>query len=332
MRVVEDRVRKRLKVMGLDIAIEYPSGTVKHGKNKKTGKAWQREYSTDYGFIEGHTGADGEEVDCFVSAEPDADADVYVIHQMTPDGSEFDEDKCMIGYASEDDAVADFKRHVHEPDEMFGGCTVMDQDEFKKRLKRADGETLADEGAIVAEGAGKRIEFRSWDEVDRWRSFIGPTVASMYSVKARVGHRMITEGLSTGDLEDILVPRVSIDEYVAKDGGDNVVVAFFVYNVPEAVEPLRRFCDRCPGVIETDSGDSDTLKNTSIVYCEFPRASIMPEKVSRMIELVARISKVDPDDMTLLLPNADQPYPFSREAVDAYFSKITKARTLAATA
>lgn len=339
----EDDPVKVVKFIGLDIAIEYPAGSVKHGENDR-GEKWTRKYTTDYGFIKDAIGVDGDNLDCYLALEPDEQCEVYVIHQMTPDGEEFDEDKCMLGYSSEEEALNDFEEHCHAPDKMIGGCSTMSQSAFKAMLKKCDGEKIMGNkeeikslGDSVPDGVteirvvsptGKTVKiFDDWSKLDEWKSFVGETVASLYEIKNVInGREIINEGLATGDLQDLLVPRVSIDEYVAKDGGDNVVIAFFIMNVPEAVEPLRRFCDRCPGVIETDSGDADTMKNTSIVYAEMDREKIDASKVSRMIELVFDIAKVKPKDISVCFPNTEEMFPYSRDTILAYFSKLIAAR------
>lgn len=181
-----------------------------------------------------------------------------------------------------------------------------------------------DQLKIVERHTGKVIKkINDWDSYDRWRSFVGPSVARLYELRYSINGRIIKEGLAHGDLEDILIPKVSVDEYVAKDGGDNVVLAFYVANVPEAVEPLRRFCDRCPGVIDTDSGDADTLKNTSIVYIEMSRIDINVEYVCRIIEVVCKTANLDIEDMSVSFPNAKKMYPYSKKVIEAYFSKVT---------
>lgn len=177
--------------------------------------------------------------------------------------------------------------------------------------------------AILKDSGEILTEFKSWADAQKWKSRLSTNVSSLYELRTTMSNgRVIVEGLSIGDLTDILVPQVSIDEYEAKNGNDNIVVAFFVHNVPEAIEPLRRICDRCPGVVDTDSGDSDTLRNTSIIYCEFKRKDVKVQHISKMVELVARIAELKASEMSISFPNTDKLYPFSEEVVTAYFSKI----------
>lgn len=148
-----------------------------------------------------------------------------------------------------------------------------------------------------------------------------PSVANLYEVwfdgDSKTA-RIIMEGMVKGDLEGILVPRISIDEYVPKDKDDNVVVGLFIKNAPEAVEPLRLYCDKCAGVDVTDSGDSDTLVNTSIVYVEFP-SDFEVKYLFRMLKEVAHLGNMEPTEMALKFPHMEKMIPYSDEAAGAYF-------------
>jgi hypothetical protein len=97
---------------GLDIAIENDVGSTRSGSNAD-GSRWDVKYRTPYGYIRGTTGADGEEVDCYVGKDDDADK-AYVVHQRKDDGS-YDEDTVMLGYGSQAAAKSDILRHYSDP-------------------------------------------------------------------------------------------------------------------------------------------------------------------------------------------------------------------------
>ncbi len=70
-------------------------------------------------------------MDCYVRKNPDENAKVYVVHQLTVDGSKYDEDKVMLGYSSKSEAVKAFKKFTFKPSVMFGGVTEFTLDHFK---------------------------------------------------------------------------------------------------------------------------------------------------------------------------------------------------------
>lgn len=131
------------------------------------------------------------------------------------------------------------------------------------------------------------------------------------------GERMLVEGLIVGDLDNILDPRLSLDEYVPEETDDNIVVAFFVRNAPEAAEPLKNFCNRFEGVVFTDHGDADSMKNTSIVYTEF-KSDVDPKLIEKMVKKVAELANLEISDMYITIPKTDKRIPYTPERVESY--------------
>jgi hypothetical protein len=193
-------------------------------------------------------------------------------------------------------------------------------DELRDRME--DGKIVA-----VDRETGKLIEtFTSWEALAEWRSSLAPIVSEMYSGRARVGSRVINEDIEAGDLWNILVPLISFDEYVPKEGDDNVVVAMFVKEVPEAVEPLRRAIEMCPGVISADSGDSSTVERTSIVYAEFSRDEFKFEHLEHMVELLAKLAQLSSEEFTVKLPGLDRAFEFDEKTINGYLDVAAKVK------
>lgn len=131
---------------------------------------------------------------------------------------------------------------------------------------------------------------------------------------------VLNEGLEKGDLNRILLPRLSIDEYVPSDPQtDNIVVAFFVKGVPEAVIPFKNFCEKSNGVLDVDYGDSDTIINTSVVYVEFDRENIEIQDLDELVEQVAMIAALEKDDFTMTFPHTNTKFPYNPKLLQKYF-------------
>jgi hypothetical protein len=313
---------------GIDITVEYPAGSTKHGTND-SGEKWKRKYTDHYGRIAGLIGGDEEELDCFLRPHPDEECDAYIVIQMTTDGSRFDEEKLMLGYSSAEEAEEAYKRHCHKPELMFGGIEEMDMNELKDRIENA-----GEDGKIVAvdKMTGEIVEsFDDWHDLASWRAGLSSVVSEMYSARAKVGNRVINEDLGAADLWNIVVPLVSFDEYVPKERDANLVVAFFIKEVHEAVEPLRRAIEMCPGVVLADSGDSSTFERTSIVYAEMRRERFDYRNLEHMVGLVSRLADLEPDDFTVKLPGLDKTFEFSEETIERYMAatKLTAERPTA---
>jgi len=130
-RLLEGRgIVDHIDLDGLDISIEVEAGGTRTGTNHK-GERWENKVSAAYGYIKGTNSPDGEALDVWVKKNPKEGKQVYVVHQLTPDGSKFDEDKVMLGYSSRDEAIKAFKAHAFKPTEMFGGCSEFQMEHFK---------------------------------------------------------------------------------------------------------------------------------------------------------------------------------------------------------
>jgi hypothetical protein len=82
-----------------------------------------------YGYAKGIDGNDGEELDIYLG-ENDSDI-AYIIEQIKEDGS-YDEDKIMLGFASEQDAIDMFLQHM--PAYMLGEIREFPVDRFVNAL------------------------------------------------------------------------------------------------------------------------------------------------------------------------------------------------------
>lgn len=131
MILTEAKLHSKMEFQGMDISIEIPAGGVRTGISKHTGEKWEHPIDDHYGYIKGTHSPDGEHLDCYVRKNPNTDAKVYVMHQLTVDGSKFDEDKVMLGYSSKSEAVKAFKKFTFKPDVMFGGVSEFSLDHFK---------------------------------------------------------------------------------------------------------------------------------------------------------------------------------------------------------
>jgi len=164
---------------------------------------------------------------------------------------------------------------------------------------------------------------------DLWeaRGFIGrmgPAFGKVYKPICETGNptfnRMINEGLVQDDLQGILLPLISIDEYVPGDAEtDNIVLAFFIKGVPEAVLPFKNFCEKTKGVDSADYGDSDTIPSTSIVYVEMERENIKMEDIRDLMVQVGMISGLEPDDFTMTFPHTGDKFPYDLKLMATYF-------------
>lgn len=97
---------------GIKMDVEWPKGSIRSYKGSDT---YATHMKCDYGYAAGVEGSDGEELDIYLG--PDDTDTAFIIEQMKEDGS-YDEDKVMLGFASEEDAIEMYLQHM--PSYMLG--------------------------------------------------------------------------------------------------------------------------------------------------------------------------------------------------------------------
>lgn len=128
--LTEAKLHKSMVFGGMNISIEVPADGYRTGKNRE-GVEWKHRIGAHYGYIKGTHSPDGEHLDCYVRKNPKRDAKVYVVHQLSVDGSKFDEDKVMLGFASAAEARKMFKACTFKPTIMYGGMTEFTLEHFR---------------------------------------------------------------------------------------------------------------------------------------------------------------------------------------------------------
>lgn len=134
------RVRRPTPILrrfaGLEITVENPAGSVRQGVDRD-GRPWATRMLHDYGCIARALGADREELDVYLGPSEGA-SHVYVVHQNDPATGRYDEDKCMIGWASPEAAKAAYLAQYDRP-EFFGSITAVPAARFVRDVEAADG-------------------------------------------------------------------------------------------------------------------------------------------------------------------------------------------------
>lgn len=145
-----DTVKKTVEFQGITIKIDRPKGFVMRGTSRD-GKAWERTYLYDYGYIPKTLGGDGDGLDVFIG--PNAKAkDAFWAVQTKPDGS-FDEYKAFLGFNSREEALKAYKDHI--PAKLLDGITSMSIDMMKAMLGLEPG------GGIKKTSAMLQVSFLS---------------------------------------------------------------------------------------------------------------------------------------------------------------------------
>lgn len=128
-------LQDRYNFAGLKISIENKKGSARSGTDKD-GHEWHTYMHYDYGYIRGTEGVDGDFLDCYIGDNENAE-NVYIIHQNDPVTHKYDEDKCMLGFNTLQEAKEAYRKQYDRPGFM-GSITTMGIEEFKEYVLAKD--------------------------------------------------------------------------------------------------------------------------------------------------------------------------------------------------
>jgi hypothetical protein len=127
----EKEVRKHIDFQGIKIAIENPAGSVRHWEHE--GERGVTTMLVAYGYVVDTIGADTDGIDVFVGPVKDAPT-AYVVHQQNPKTGTYDEDKVMLGFRNEREALTTYQLHFDRPD-FAAMVSPMPMDAFKRWIQ-----------------------------------------------------------------------------------------------------------------------------------------------------------------------------------------------------
>ena len=158
------KLQDRTSWNGLKISIENKKGSVRRGVDKD-GHQWETKMHFDYGYIRGSEGTDGDHVDCYLGDNMDAKK-VYIVHQNDPVTHKYDEDKCMLGFDTLEDAKKAYLMQYDRPG-FLGKIDTMDFDEFKEfiLLKRNHGKKIIKSYTDFVKSIGENFDFETMRKV-----------------------------------------------------------------------------------------------------------------------------------------------------------------------
>lgn len=158
------KLQDRTSWNGLKISIENKKGSIRRGVDKD-GHQWSTKMHFDYGYIRGSEGTDGDHVDCYLGDNMDAKK-VYIVHQNDPVTHKYDEDKCMLGFDTLEDAKKAYLMQYDRPG-FLGEIDTMDFDEFKEfiLLKRNHGKKIIKSYTDFVKSVGENFDFETMRKV-----------------------------------------------------------------------------------------------------------------------------------------------------------------------
>jgi hypothetical protein len=191
------KLHYKTKFQDIPVSIENRKGSVRSGTDDD-GEEWRTKMKVPYGYIPGTKGVDGDELDVFVGTSENA-AYAYIIHCNTPDGSKFDEDKVMLGFASSKAAKQCFLQH-YDDNCFFGGIDAIPMWQFRTKAfvkKHTTKKLVASKGGLSQPNATP-----TYKAYDRGQTPIAVNlVHSFYSdvLGSKMTHEQIEENIEIDD-------------------------------------------------------------------------------------------------------------------------------------
>jgi hypothetical protein len=105
----------------------------------------------------------------------------------------------------------------------------------------------------------------------------------------------IDEGLRPGDLEHLILPTVSVDEFEPKSGQpDNVVVVGFYAEDQEPANDLASFIERgSHNILDTEVSPAPDEEGRYLVFVEMNRDESMFDTTTKILKDVEKLTSVD---------------------------------------
>jgi len=119
--------------------------------------------------------------------------------------------------------------------------------------------------------------------------------------------KILNEGLDYHDLEGIVIPRVTIDEYAAQMGKDSEIVtlAFIVKN-KQAGEDLSDWFERgYDFVLDAQVSDGELSSGKYLVFVEMNRRTTVPERIVTLLDDLETLTDIPLKDWTVVVDDEE---------------------------
>lgn len=120
-------------------------------------------------------------------------------------------------------------------------------------------------------------------------------------------NKILNEGLDYHDLEGIVTPRVTVDEYAAQMGKDSEIVtlAFIVKN-KQAGEDLSDWFERgYDFVLDAQVSDGELSSGTYLVFVEMNRRTTVPERIITLLDDLKTLTDIPLKDWTVIVDDEE---------------------------
>ena len=132
----------------------------------------------------------------------------------------------------------------------------------------------------------------------------------------------LQEGMRPNDLEDLVLPLITIDEYESKLDDDAIVIGFYVGD-RDAAQDLNRFIQKSPTqLLDTEISPAPDQHGFYIVFIELLNDKLIVENIESIINEISPLAGTDEWQMRLY--GAGGVAPFDSKVLAKRFSQMRK--------
>lgn len=289
----------RKSVAGIPVVIENPRGSQREWR-AADGTSGANLMKFHYGYIEGVTGADGDELDCYVGPYPESGA-AYVVNQGF--NGAFDEHKVMLGFPDQRTAEAGYLSNFNAGWPGLMGCVPCSLDQLRWWMANGDLSKPLTKDQLPQEEK-KPMQKVLWDSAHQPR---GKTVAQvLYELRAHDGaDGLMFDPVCMADIMDDADGIVTLDALVVPYA-----------KLPQRMAILQRVMNRKGGdlsVVSVQISDPFTQKGTTNVAAVFELSDgqtvtiffhnpdVTPKKIMSTDEVVSWKWMLNKKDVTIVV-------------------------------
>jgi len=113
--------------------------------------------------------------------------------------------------------------------------------------------------------------------------------------KLETNQKTIFEGLRPGDLENLVLPEITVDDFEPKSGSpENIVVVSFYVKDLEPANDLASFIERgAHDIIDTEVSPAPDEDGNYVIFVEMNRDDSLMESFMKILQDVKKIVKID---------------------------------------
>jgi len=131
----------------------------------------------------------------------------------------------------------------------------------------------------------------------------------------------LTEGMRPGDLEDLVLPMLTIDEYESKIDNDAVVMGFYVSD-KDAAGDLNRYIQKSPvQLLDTEVSPAPDQHGYYIVFVELLNDIRIVDNMKAILDEVSPLADIDEWQMRLR-GNDEGVMPFSEKVLNHRMTEL----------